>query len=353
VNFYLKFNIQQTLVPPELLEIYQPMLGFEAISVWINIYHALLNQHTISETDLLQQMNITRKSLRNSIAELKNYGLLEVGNDEITVVPPMTVADFSEFINDGSFSPESKRRFTTLIESFQMKRGQKIYTELVPVAASSEPGQASSHELSDQQADEFTTRFIKECNFVPNKQLRERFDMWFDQIRDSRLLEELLERTKRKVQMEGGKGSCPSLYTDKIVRQWLVQGIKTYEDLLRNDQEFHARWEYYRIVEKELGRSFNSLTPAEKEIIDRWIDSNNDINELKGNLKKAILSGDYQGKGAPGIVFIDEWLNRQGTKKTKQKTKSAPFTHQHKSSDLEEAIKRKTKVGLEDANYEG
>ena len=352
MNFHLKFKCQQTLVPPELLEIYQPMLGFEAVSVWINIYHALLNNHLITETDLLQQMNITRKALRSSIGELKNYGLLEARKEDIAVIPPMSVTDFAEFINRGDFSSESKRRFATLIESFQMKRGQQVYREM-PVAASQDP-ELPSYQLSEQQADEFTTRFIKECNFVPNKQLRERFDMWFDQIRDSRLLEELLERTKRKVQMEGGKGSCPSLYADKIVRQWLVQGIKTYEDLLRNDQAFHAQWEYYRIVEKELGRSFNSLTPAEKEIINGWIDNSDDINELKGNLKKAILSGDYQGKGAPGIVFIDEWLIRQGSKKQKAvaKPKASNFAHRHSDSDLQTAIKRKT-VNLEDANYEG
>jgi len=350
VIFRLKYNKQQTHIAPELLEIYQPILGFEAIAVWLNIYHALVNEHDISEPEMLQQMNITQRTFRASINELKKCNLVETDNKEqLTLIPPMSTSEILDFINSGDFSSEQQRRFTTLIESFRLKRGQVPRQEEINIAA------ASDNDVSEQQADEFATRFIKECSFVPNKQLRERFDLWFDQIHDSRLLEELLERTKRKVQMEGSKGTCPSLYTDKIVRQWLVQGIRTHHDLLRQDQEFHARWEYYRIVEKELGRSFNSLTPAEKEIIDGWIISVNDVSELSKSIKKAILSGEYQGKGAPGIAFIEKWLSRQDRSKTKtaQKSNKMTFTHQHDMSDLQKVIQRKTMVGLEEEDNEG
>lgn len=347
MRFHLSNFQHHTTIPPELLEIYQPILGYEAIAIWINIYHALINNHTVSEGDLLQQMNITQRTFRDSLEELKKYKLIEDAEQSLIVAPPRSAKDFIALIGTGDYPSEIKRRVTTLLDSFHVKRGQTTYPE--PEA---EPVESSAelHQMNEQLADEFATRFIKECKFIPNKQLRERFDFWFDQITDSRLLDELLDRTKRKLQMEGSKSTCPSLYTDKIVRQWLVQGIKTYADLMQHDKEFHARWEYYRIVEKELGRGFNSLTPAEKEIIDNWISTVTDVNELSRNLKKAILSGDYQGKGAPGIAFIDKWLNRREGK-AKPKGKVAPFTHQHTDSDLQLAIRRKT-VNLEDVKDE-
>lgn len=350
MQFHLKFNSQQTLVPAELLEIYQPVLGYEAIAVWLNLYHALLNGQGIAESDLLEQMNIPQRTFRSSINELKKYKLMETeGKDTAVVLPPMPASEMLEFLNSGTFSPEQERRLITLIQSFRLRRGMTGPEEDEPA----EIGETST-QFTEQQADEFATRFIKECNFIPNRQLRERFDLWFDQIRDSRLLEELLERTKRKVQLEGSKGACPSLYADKIVRQWLVQGIRTYADLTRVDQEFHARWEYYRIVEKELGRSFNSLTPAEKDIVDKWAGEVNEVNELSTLLKQAILSGEYQGKGAPSLAFIDTWLNRKAGNKDKPASskKKTAFIHQHKISDLQKVVQRKTMIGLGD-DYEG
>lgn len=346
MKFCLNGVRQYTVLAPEILEIYQPVVGYEAMAVWINLFHALTNGHVLSEQDFLQQMNITQKVFRNSIAELKKYKLLEAqGKDMLVVTQPLTASELLEFIKAGAFSSEQERRFTTLVESFLLKRGLTAYCEDDSAAAAEA---IPAHNLTDQQADEFATRFIKECNFVPSRQLRERFDLWFEQIRDCRLLEELLERTRRKVQLEGSKGSCPSLYADKIVRQWLVQGIRTYADLARYDQEFQARWEYYRVVEKELGRSYNSLTPAEKEIIDQWISEVSDVNELSAILKRAILSGEYQGKGAPTISFIAQWLGRQGAKERSGKdNKAAGFTHQHRITDLQSVIKRKTMVGLE------
>lgn len=348
MKFHLKENRQPTLIPPELLEIYQPVLGFEAVSVWVNIYHALLTGQNLSETDLLHQMNITQRSLRASIKELKKYRLLEETNSQtLAVLYPLPVMELVSYVKSGDFPTELQRRVATLAESFLLRRGQALSSE------TASPQQEETSQLSEQLADEFATRFIKECNFVPSRQLRERFDLWFAEIRDPRLLEELLERTKRKLELEGNKGTCPSAYTDKIVRQWLVQGIKTYSDLMRRDQEFHARWEYYRIVEKELGRSFNTLTPAEKEIVDKWIAAVKDVKEMSAIIKKAILSGEYQGKGAPGIAFIDRWFNKEGGREKAPARKKGSFTHQHSITDLQKVIQRKTMVGLGDESNEG
>lgn len=346
MKFSLQGSIQLTTISPELLEIYQPVIGFEAVAVWINLYHALVNGFTVSEGDIMQQMNITQRSFRISLKTLAKYGLLQGDSKEYIIIPP-TMAVLTEQIKANSFAYEQERRFITLLEAFRLKRGQAL--SQLEIAA----GEDDSNQLTEQLADEFATRFIKECKFVPSRQLRDRFDMWFEQLKDRRLLEELLERTKRKVIMEGSKGACPSLYADKIVRQWLVQGIKTYEDLLRLDQEFQARCEFYRVVEKELGRGFNTLTPAEKEIIDKWSAQVEDAAELGNLIKKAILSGEYQGKGAPGIAFIDKWLERKEVKTKPAAAGKSGFTHEHKLSDLEKAIKSKTMVGLEDEVHEG
>lgn len=349
MKFSLQGSIQLTTIPPELIEIYQPVIGFEAVSVWINLYHALVNGYTVDEGDIMQQMNITQKSFKMSLKTLAKYRLLQGDSKEYIITPP-TMAELLEQIQDNSFAYEQERRFITLIEAFRLKRGQALGN--LEAATTSEQ---DSHQLTEQQADEFATRFIKECKFVPSRQLRDRFDMWFEQLQDRRLLEELLERTKRKVTMEGSKGTCPSRYADTIVRQWLVQGIKTYEDLLRLDQKFQASYEFYRAVEKELGRSYNTLTPAEKEIIDKWSTEVEGPVQLGNLIKKAILSGEYQGKGAPGIAFIDKWLESKDGKPKPKSVKSGKsgFTHEHKLSDLEKLVRRKTMVGLEGEDNEG
>lgn len=345
MKFSLQGSIQLTTIPPELIEIYQPIIGFEAVALWINLYHALVNGYTFTEGDILQQMNITQKALRISLKTLAKYGLLHEDSKEYKVIPP-NMEDLLEDIKANTFAYEQQRRFITLIETFRIKRGQA--PSQIEVAAAD----SDSNQLTEQIADEFATRFIKECKFIPSRQLRERFDMWFEQLQDQRLLEELLERTKRKVEMEGSKGGCPSRYADKIVRQWLVQGIKSYEDLLRLDQEFQASFEFYRVVEKELGRGYNTLTPSEKEIIDKWAAKVEDSAQLAALLKKAILSGDYQGKGAPGIAFIDRWLEGKNKKKSGN-TGETGFTHQHKLSDLEKLVQRKTLGDREDEVNEG
>lgn len=345
MKFSLQGSIQLTTIPPELIEIYQPIIGSEAMAVWINLYHAVVNGHNFTENDILQQMNITQRSFKLALKTLVKYGLLQKDNRECIIVPP-TMAGLQEQIRNNAFAYEQERRFITLVETFNLKRGQ------APSQAEVAAANCDANQLTPQTADEFATRFITECNFRPSRQLRDRFDDWFSQIQDRRLLEELLERTKHKIEMEGVKGGCPSRYTDKIVSQWVTQGIKSYEDLLRLDKEFQARCEFHRVVEKELGRGYNTLTPAEKEIIDKWAAKAESPAQLASLVREAILSGDYQGKGAPGVAFIDAWLEGKNRKKQGE-TRKKGFTHEHKISDLEKLVQRKTMKGLEDEANEG
>ena len=115
MKFFLKDHRQPTLIPPELIEIYQPVLGFETVSVWINIYHTLVAGLTDSEADLMQQMNISQKGLRASIKELKKYQLVEEASSrELAVLEPLPVLKLVAFVKSGNFSTELQRRVTTL-----------------------------------------------------------------------------------------------------------------------------------------------------------------------------------------------------------------------------------------------
>lgn len=333
MNFRLEGYQSYTVLAPELLEIYQPLLGFEAVVVWINLYHALLNGHPAAETELIQRMNMGVRQFRESLQELARFGLIETREDVCIVQLPVPAEQLS---GTNQIPEEHRRRLQPLVESFFLRRGG-----LIQGRGARETASTLNNQLTEQQADELTTRFIKECKFKPTKQLRERFDLWFEQIKDIRLLEELLVRTKNKVELEGTKGTCPSHYADGIVRQWLVEGIQCYEDLVRHDRQFKQRQEYYRSVEKELGRSYNTLTPSEKEIIDRWAEKVGGPDELRALVKKAILSGEYQGKGVPGVVFVDNWLKKKKVGAGKQ---GKAYTHEHTNSELRRAIKRKTVV---------
>ncbi len=333
MNFRLQDTDNYTVLDPELLEIYQLLMGFEAMAVWINLYHALMNSQSVLESDMIQRMNITFKQFRAALEELARLGLVADNGEGIcSVLMPLTP---EQLYQSDAIPDEDKRRLRPLVEAFYLKRGglEKKSADRKEKKEPRVPG------ISEQQADELTTRFINECKFRPTKRLRERFDLWFEQISDIRLLEELLVRTKKKIAMEGTGGTCPSAYTDSIVRQWLIQGIHSYEDLLRHDKLYHEKQEYHRMVEKELGRAYNTLTPAEKEIVDNWSQKWSSPEELKQESKKAILSGDFQGRGVPGVMFIDKWLLGKSAGKTK---KDKGYTHEHKTSDLRQAIKRKT-----------
>lgn len=348
------------MVPAELLEIYQPVIGFEAVSLWLNLYHSLINGFALSESSITQQMNITRSNLKKSLDTLSKYFLLTITDEEYTLNLPC-ISQLNKELSAHAFPYEVECRFFILIESFRFRRGQALGQDEIAASQNENP---ENHEktpvdpvdlnkLTEQLADEFATRFIKECKFKPSRELRDRFEFWFEQLNDRRLLEELLARTKNKVDKEGVKGGCPSRYADKIVSQWLVQGIKTYEDLLRSDKEYQTRYEFYRTVEKELNKEYDTLTPSEIELIDTWLPKVSDPGELKASIRQAILSGEYRGKGSPGVIFIDSWLKGSVGKKKPGRVPKEKYSNLHKISDLERAVKRKTMLGMEDEGHEG
>lgn len=345
----MKFSLQGplpfTVVPPELIEIYQPVIGFEAVSLWVNLYHGLINGFTFSDSDIIQQMNISQKSYKTTLKTLTKYCLLKEDGKGYIIALPSIIA-LQEQVRANIFDYELGRRFITLLEAFCLRRGQAL-----GLAETAAAGEEDNNALTPQLADELATRFIKECKFKPTRELRDRFDFWFDQLKDRRLLEELLARTKNRVEVEGTRGSgCPSRYADKIVSQWLVQGVKTYEDLLRSDQEFQGRCEFYRVAERELGRGHNTLTPSEREIVDSWSVHAQDASQLSRLMKEAILSGEYQGKGAPSIAFVNKWLNRKGGQAPPPGKKE--YAHKHKMTDIDKLVQRKTMVDLEDEVHE-
>lgn len=334
----LKHSPLQTLVPAEIFEIYQPLLGYRSISVWLNLYHALLTFGSASEADLIQQMNISKKDFQDALTELGHWGMVNASQGTKLLEYPLSA---KEMLVETRLPGDQGEKLKAQARAFFQRRGvsiDEVPPKLLP-------------RISEQEADELATRFIKECGFSPTKQLRERFDLWFEQIQDIRLLEELLSRTKRKLETEGNKGSCPSTYADHIVRQWLIQGITSYEDLARHDRDFQLRSQCYRGVEKELGRSYNTLTPSEREVVDGWLAQLGSPEAVAKAVAAVILSGDWQGKGLPGIAFINKVLS--GSKPEGKTQGKKKFANQHSSDDLQQAIRRKTRLGLEDSRDEG
>lgn len=358
MKFFLSEKAPSTTVPPELLEIYQPVIGFEAASLWLNLYHSLINGFALSEGSVTQQMNITRSNFRKSLETLSKYFLLTIAAKEYTLNLPC-ISQLSRQLKENVFPYEVECRFAILIESYRYKRGQALSQNEIAAdrderpAGTDETDVSKSNKLTEQLADEFATRFIKECKFKPSRELRDRFEFWFEQLNDRRLLEELLVRTKNKVDKEGVKGGCPSRYTDKIVSLWLVQGVKTYEDLLRSDRQHQARYEFYRTVEKELNKDYDTLTPSEMELIDTWVAIVDNPSRLKASIRQAILSGEYRGKGSPGVAFIDNWLKGKAGKKKPVGAPKEKYSNLHKVSDLERAVQRKTMLGMEEDSREG
>jgi DNA replication protein DnaD len=334
----LKHSPLHTLVPAEILEIYQPLLGYRSISVWLNLYHALLTFGSVSEADLIQQMNISKKDFQDALTELGHWDMVSNSKGARLLDYPLTA---KEILAETHLPCDQGEKLKAQARAFFQRRGVNI-DEVAPKHI---PG------ISEQEADELATRFIKECGFSPTKQLRERFDLWFEQIRDIRLLEELLSRTKRKLDAEGNKGGCPSTYADHIVRQWLIQGITSFEDLARHDRDFQLRSQCYRGVEKELGRSYNTITPSEREIVDGWLHRLGSPEAVAKAVAAVILSGEWQGKGLPGMAFINKVLS--GSKPEGKTQGKKNFAHQHSRDDLQQAIRRKTRLGLEESRDEG
>ena len=67
-----------------------------------------------------------------------------------------------------------------------------------------------------------------------------------------------------------------------------------------------------------LGRSYNSFTPAEKEIVDRWMDKAGIAGRDAGSNPTGYLSQvSHPGGKAPNFAFIDQWFSGKGKRKAR------------------------------------
>ncbi|SES82062.1 DnaD domain protein [Anaerobranca gottschalkii] len=347
-----------TIVKYQLLELYQPLLGYEAIALWIYLKHCINNNLNMSFKEIYQKLQMSETTGTIAFKLLLKYQLIKQEKDKLVLLEPMSSNQFIKFVKDNeNIDIETKKRFFTLVESYLEPK------EEVLLGNEETPFIENSDEITViQREDELVARFIKECKFHPTKQLRQLFDDWFYHIKDFRLLEELLIRTKNKIETDGIKG-CPSKYADKIVKEWLLMGIKTYEDLNKKDQAFKQNWEVYRMVEKELNKGYDTLTPEEKNMINLWLKGDKSLEALSPTLiqetiKLIIRHGFYKGKGSPTVAFVNKIINKLQRAKVKslqeveqyllpksnnkEPLEKKNFTHEHSKSDLEEAIRKKT-----------
>lgn len=354
---------KDTIIKYQLLELYQPLLGYEAIALWTYLKHCINNNLNMSFKEIYQKLQMSESTGIIAFKLLLKYQLIVEEEKKLVLQEPMASNQFIKFVKDNeAIDIETKKRFFMMVENYLEPKEdeQKEQSNLFN----------TPNELTTiQKEDELVARFMSECKFHPTKQLRQLFDDWFYQIKDHRLLEELLIRTKKKIETDGIKG-CPSKYADKIVKEWLIMDIKTFDDLNKKDQTFKQYWEIYRMVEKELNKGYDTLTPEEKSFINLWIKGDKALEALSANLiqetlKLIIRNGFYKGKGAPTIAFVNKLINKVQRARVKNlidvektllpKTRgkdSSPnkkFTHEHSKSDLEEAIRKKTLMsyGLE------
>lgn len=349
---------QDTIIKHQLLELYQPLIGYEAVSLWIYLKHSLNNNFNVSLKEIYQKLQMIESTGNMAFKLLNKYNLIKQEDNKLVLQEPLSSSQFIKFVKDHeAIDIETKRRFFMLVDDFFEEKDDQIIVE----GEKDIPHDEGITVI--QREDELVARFVNECKFNPTKQLRQLFDDWFFQIKDFRLLEELLTRTKKKIETDGVKG-CPSKYADKIVKEWVLMGIKTYEDLNKKDETFKQYWEVYRMVEKELNKGYDTLTPEEKKTINQWImgDKSHEalsINLIEGTIKLIIRHGFYKGKGIPTIYFINKLISKVQKAKVKsigdieaillpkthgkdadQKPKN--FTHEHSKSDLDEAIRKKT-----------
>ncbi len=346
---------QDTIIKFQMLELYQPLIGFEAISLWIYLKHCMNNNLNHSLKEIYQKLQMTESTGNIAFKLLIKYQLIQQEKNKLVLLEPMSSNQFIKFVKDSdSIDIETKKRFFMQVEDYlEEKEESDIQDQFKDLDKEDEI-------TVIQREDELVARFIKECRFNPTKQLRQTFDDWFTQIKDHRLLEELLERTKRKLETDGIKG-CPSKYSDKIVKDWVLMGIKTYDDLMKKDQAFKQDWEAYRMIEKELNKGYDTLTPEEKRIISKWLKGDKNLEALSQNLIQETLriiirNGFWKGKGAPTIAYLDKVISKlqrahvksigdiEGIllSKSKSKDDTKKYTHEHSKSDLEEAIRKKT-----------
>lgn len=354
---------QDTIIKYQLLELYQPLIGFEAVSLWIYLKHCMNNNLNMSLKEIHQKLQMVDSTGNMAFKLLNKYRLITQENNKLVLLEPMSSSQFIKFVKDNdAIDIETKRRFFMLVDDLFEEKCEPMFFE--------NDDQNIQHDEKItviQREDELVARFINECKFNPTKELRQLFDDWFMLIKDHRLLEELLNRTKKKVETDGVKG-CPSKYADKIVKEWILLGIKTYEDLNKKDENFKQSWEVYRMVEKELNKGYDSLTPEEKKMINQWLKGDKtmealSISLIEGTIKLIIRYGFYKGKGIPTIAFVSKLINKVQKGKVKsmsdieaillpkthgkdkdQSPTDKKFTHEHSKSDLDEAIRKKTLI---------
>lgn len=360
-----KFN-SDTIVKYQLLELYQPLLGYEAIALWTYMKHCINNNLNMSFKEIYQKLQMSEATGTIAFKLLLKYQLIKEQANKLVLLEPMASNQFIKFVKDNeAIDIETKKRFFMLVESYLEPKEEENTNSFSPLTP--------YPEISIQREDELVARFVNECKFHPTKQLRQLFDDWFYQIKDYRLLEELFNRTKKKIETDGVKG-CPSKYADKIVKEWLLMDIKTYDDLNKKDQAFKQYWETYRMVEKELNKGYDTLTPEEKNLINVWVKGDKTLEALsptliQETLKIIIRNGFYKGKGAPTIAFVNKLINKVQRARVKtvadveqnllpkthgksSNTGTKNFTHEHSKSDLEEAIRKKTLISY-GLNQEG
>ncbi|WP_350342437.1 DnaD domain protein [Proteinivorax tanatarense] len=356
--FIIEGNVKKdTIVKHQLLELYAPLIGFEAISLWIYLKHCIDNKKSISIKDLYLQLQMRESTGKTSLNLLKKYKLLDKEENKLVLKEPMATDQFIKFVKDNEqIEIETKKRFFTLLDDYF----EEIPKNEIDKNEQTLP-QHTNHLTVAQKEDELVARFMSECNFIGTKELRQKFDYWFEQIQDVELMEELIRRTKKKIQFSGIRG-CPSNYTDKIVKDWQLKGIKTFKDLYAKDEAFKRNWQIYRMVEKELNKDYDSLTPEERTMVNSWISPENgeglkeDI--IKEGIKQVIRKGLFKGKGSPTVAYMNRWMNNllkakvtskkdveqnlfYSDKKSDSPKIGKEYSQRHSKSELEQAIEKK------------
>ncbi|WP_353894407.1 DnaD domain protein [Proteinivorax hydrogeniformans] len=358
-------NKKDTIIKHQLLELYVPLIGYEAVSLWIYLKHCVENKKSLSIKDLYLQLQMRESTGKTSLTLLKKYKLLEKKDNKLVLKEPMATDQFIKFVKDNEYIEiETKKRFFTLLDDYFEEAQKEDTKDITYTKPPTQPTIA-------QKEDEIVARFMSECNFRGTKELRQKFDYWFEQIKDIELMEELIRRTKKKVEMSGIRG-CPSNYTDKIVKDWQLKGIRTFKDLYVKDEEFKRNWKVYRMVEKELNKDYDSLTPEERAMVNSWLapQKGQGLSEdiIKEGIKQVIRKGLYKGKGSPTIAYMNKWMNNlikanvktcddveknlfyTDKKQSDAATKTGKKYSQRRSkSELEEAIEKK-KVSYEGGN---
>jgi len=173
------------------------------------------NNLNVSLKEIYQKLQMTESTGNIAFKLLNKYRLIKQENNKLVLLEPMSSNQFIKFVKDSeAIDIETKRRFFMLVDELFEEKPE-------PIIIGEDDIKHDEEITVIQREDELVARFINECKFNPTSQLRQLFDDWFMQIKDFRLLEELLNRTKKKIETDGVKG-CPSKYADKIVKEWIL-----------------------------------------------------------------------------------------------------------------------------------